>query len=49
MPNFQEHSSHDKQDFLELIPNPIDRYPRTHLLSLMDMMRHGWLVRLFHA
>jgi hypothetical protein len=32
-----------------IIPTPIDQYPRTQFRSPMDMMRHGWLISLFHA
>ena len=33
----------------DVIPTPIDQYPRTQFRSPMDMMRHGWLISLFHA
>jgi Ca2+-binding RTX toxin-like protein len=32
-----------------LIPTPIDQYPCSQFRSPMDMMRHGWLISLFHA
>jgi transposase InsO family protein len=32
-----------------VIPTPIDQYPRSQFRSPMDMMRHGWLISLFHA
>jgi hypothetical protein len=32
-----------------ITPTPIDHYPRTQCRSPMDMMRHAWLISLFHA
>ncbi len=44
------HSSQPaKSEQKTLIPTPIDQYPRTQFRSPMDMMRHGWLISLFHA
>jgi hypothetical protein len=44
------HWAHENRERLRgIIPTPIDQYPCTQFRSPMDMMRHGWLISLFHA